>query len=134
MVPGGEGQLRPAVLEKFTWFGGEPCCAWIRADGKRPNVKIVHNSIHCADMRVHRRGVRTAQGRGGDLRRRLASTPNGTPGGLDNYLIEISSALRRVDRRKRQQTLVGLIVDASGMKNTGVDRPGIDEPGRPDTR
>ena len=55
-MPGGPREAYAHVEEVFTTIAaqvdGEPCCAYIGADGAGHYVKMVHNGIEYADMQL----------------------------------------------------------------------------------
>jgi 6-phosphogluconate dehydrogenase len=101
--------------------GGEPCAAYIGADGAGHYVKMVHNGIEYADMQLISEAYFL-------LRRLLGLKPNElaeifgrwNAGDLDSFLIEITSdILQQKDPINRRRFLVDSILDAAGQKGTG---------------
>jgi len=101
--------------------GGEPCTAYIGADGAGHYVKMVHNGIEYADMQLISEAYFL-------LRRLLDADPEELAaifkrwmrGDLDSFLIEITSdILGQRDPTDAGRYLVDVVLDAAGQKGTG---------------
>jgi 6-phosphogluconate dehydrogenase len=125
LMPGGTEsaweQVKP-MLESISAKADDevPCVAWIGKGGAGHYVKMVHNGIEYGDMQLIaeiydllHRGVGISNGE-------LAQIFDGwNMGGLQSYLIEITSIiLRRLDE-ETGESLVNLILDEAAQKGTG---------------
>ncbi len=99
---------------------GVPCCDWVGEDGAGHYVKMVHNGIEYGDMQLiaeaYAPAARGARAR--PRRARTASSPSGTAGELDSYLIEITGDIMAF-RDEDGEPLVEKILDTAGQKGTG---------------
>ena len=124
IMPGGQKEaydlVEPILTKMAARVDGDPCCAYIGADGAGHYVKMVHNGIEYGDMQLiseayyimkHALGL-TA----GELHQVFDEWNRGP---LDSYLIEIT---RDIFARKDEETgepLVEMILDRAGQKGTG---------------
>ena len=97
---------------------GDPCAAWLGADGAGHFVKAVHNGIEYADMQqiaeaygVMRDGLGMEAGAIAQVFERWNDGP------LQSYLIEISAKVAAAT--EEGTPILDLIVDAAGQKGTG---------------
>ena len=101
--------------------GGVPCTAYIGPNGAGHYVKMVHNGIEYVDMQLIGEAyslLRDLLGPNPMNWRR--SSPNGTTGDLDSYLIQITAdILRQRDPDHPQTFLVDDILDTAQQKGTG---------------
>ena len=102
---------------------GEPCCTHIGPDGAGHFVKMVHNGIEYADMQLIAEAYDLLR-RGAGLTTRPrspTSSPSGTRGELESYLIEITAeVLRQVDADDRQAARGRRSSTQAGQKGTGA--------------
>ena len=124
IMPGGQKEaydlVEPILTKIAARVDGDPCCAYIGADGAGHYVKMVHNGIEYGDMQLiseayyimkHALGL-TAQ----ELHQVFDEWDKGP---LNSYLIEIT---RDIFARKDEETgqpLVEMILDKAGQKGTG---------------
>jgi 6-phosphogluconate dehydrogenase len=99
---------------------GEPCTAYIGADGAGHYVKMVHNGIEYADMQLICEAYQLLRS-GLDLSpAELAEVFDGfNAGELDSYLIEITADILAQRDPVTDQPLVDVILDRAGQKGTG---------------
>jgi len=125
LMPGGTvsawEQVKP-MLESISAKAGDgiPCAAWMGSGGAGHYVKMVHNGIEYGDMQLIAEIY--------DLLHRGAGIPNQelaaifarwNEGGLQSYLIKITSKiLQRLDE-ETGQSLVDMILDEAAQKGTG---------------
>ena len=125
IMPGGQKEAYELMAPIFTKIAaqvdGQPCCAYIGADGAGHFVKMVHNGIEYGDMQLiceayylmaNALGLRAA-----DLHAVFAEWNKGD---LNSYLVEITSEIfERIDD-ETGKPLVELILDKAGQKGTGA--------------
>ncbi|MCH8823597.1 MAG: NADP-dependent phosphogluconate dehydrogenase [Planctomycetes bacterium] len=100
---------------------GEPCTAYIGANGAGHYVKMVHNGIEYADMQLIAEAYSL-------LRTSLDLSPKQigeifaewNEGELESYLIEISADILQQVDPVTNKPLVDVILDKAGMKGTGT--------------
>ncbi len=101
IMPGGSAAAWPLLAPVFTAIAaraedGEPCCAWMGADGAGHFVKMVHNGIEYGDMQLIGEAyqiMRRLLGlHAGEMQEIFASWNRGD---LQSYLIEITAAILR---------------------------------------
>src|SRR5690242_16021728 len=103
IMPGGPREAYAEVEEVFTTIAaqvdGEPCCAYIGADGAGHYVKMVHNGIEYADMQLIAESFDLLRHAGGYSPAEIADVfRTWNTGRLDSYLIEITAeVLAHVD-------------------------------------
>ena len=123
MMPGGDRaayeRIAPIVTRMAAQVDGEPCCAYVGADGAGHYVKMVHNGIEYADMQLIAEIYDVLRSVYGMESSAIADVfADWKQGDLDSYLIEITAAvLRQKDAAGGQ--LVDAIVDEAEQKGTG---------------
>jgi 6-phosphogluconate dehydrogenase len=124
LMPGGNEAAWPLVRGIFTDIAaktatGEPCCAWIGAEGAGHFVKMVHNGIEYGDMQLIAETyqlMRSAYGMShSDMAKAFESWNRSE---LDSYLVEITAAILRFPDADGSP-LVEHILDSAGQKGTG---------------
>src|SRR6202789_1425911 len=124
IMPGGNPAAWPHVKQIFQGIAakvedGTPCCDWVGEEGAGHFVKMVHNGIEYGDMQLICEAYDL-------LKRGLGLTADelhdvfaeGNKGGLDSFLIEISSLIF-AKKDEDGSPLVDKILDAAGQKGTG---------------
>ncbi len=123
-MPGGSAAAWPHIRPIFEAVAartreGDPCCAWMGADGAGHFVKMVHNGIEYGDMQIICETY--------DLMKRGLGMSNAemanvfgdwNAGELDSYLIEITRDILAF-RDERGEAVVDSILDVAGQKGTG---------------
>jgi 6-phosphogluconate dehydrogenase len=101
--------------------GGEPCTAYIGANGAGHYVKMVHNGIEYIDMQLIGEAYHLLSDIAGMKPRELSQVfERWNEGDLDSYLIQITAdILRQPDPRDPKAFLVDRVLDAAGQKGTG---------------
>ena len=99
---------------------GEPCCAYLGADGAGHYVKMVHNGIEYGDMQLISEAYFIMTHLLGLGARQMAEVfKDWNRGDLDSFLIEITAdILGRMDP-ETGKPLVEVILDRAGQKGTG---------------
>ena len=124
IMPGGPREAYGEVEEIFTTIAaqvdGEPCCAYIGADGAGHYVKMVHNGIEYADMQLIAEAYDLLRhGIGLDVPTIKGIFDDWNAGDLESFLIEITATvLDKVDA-ETGKPLVDVIVDQAEQKGTG---------------
>ena len=124
IMPGGSKQAYEAVgailRDISAKVDGEPCCAYIGADGAGHYVKMVHNGIEYGDMQLIGEAYLLMKEVLGMSHREMHETfARWNQGQLDSYLIQITAdILSRVDPESGEP-LVEMILDKAGQKGTG---------------
>ena len=124
IMPGGQKEaydlVEPILTKIAARVDGDPCCAYVGADGAGHYVKMVHNGIEYGDMQLISEAyyiMRHALGlTAGELHQVFDEWDKGP---LNSYLIEIT---RDIFARKDEETgqpLVEMILDKAGQKGTG---------------
>ncbi|MCD8349464.1 MAG: NADP-dependent phosphogluconate dehydrogenase [Planctomycetaceae bacterium] len=125
IMPGGSRDAYKHVETMLTDIAakvdGQPCCAYIGADGAGHYVKMVHNGIEYADMQLIAEAYYFLRHVAGleyeELRDVFAEWNEGE---LSSYLIEITAdILGRVDP-ETGKPMVEVIMDKAGQKGTGA--------------
>ena len=124
LMPGGSAALydsiRPIVESIAAHVDGEPCCAYIGADGAGHYVKMVHNGIEYADMQLIAETYLILKHVGGLSNERIGAIFHEWNGGeLRSYLIGITADIFAEQDEETGKALVDLIVDRAGQKGTG---------------
>lgn len=113
-------RLRPLLQAIAAKFEGEPCCAYMGADGAGHFVKTIHNGIEYADMQMIAEIYGLARdGFGWPAQRIGEMFAEWDRGRLDSYLIEITAAALAARDEKTGEPMVDVILDTAGQKGTG---------------
>ena len=101
--------------------GGEPCTAYIGADGAGHFVKMVHNGIEYGDMQMICEAYHLLrQGAGLPVERVAQVFAKWNTGELDSYLIEITADILQQKDPITGKAFVDIVLDAAGQKGTGA--------------
>lgn len=124
IMPGGDrqayAQVAPILESIAAKAQGEPCCAYMGADGAGHYVKMVHNGIEYADMQLIAEAYLLLKYAGGFSNRELADIFSAwNEGELKSYLIEITAGIFREKDDFTDGELVDYILDSAGQKGTG---------------
>ena len=134
IMPGGDVKAWPYVKDIFQSVSaktdkGEPCCAWIGADGAGHFVKMVHNGIEYGDMQLICEAY-DLMGRGfGMTAKEMQKVfAKWNAGALDSYLIEITADILSQYDDATGRPMVDIILDTAGQKGTGkwTSQAGLD--------
>ena len=125
IMPGGNPDAWPHVKPIFQSIAakvddGAPCCDWVGPEGAGHYVKMVHNGIEYGDMQLICEAYHLMQGLLGmqaDAMHEVFARWN--KGGLNSYLIEITSEILAYKDPDTGAPMVDLILDAAGQKGTG---------------
>lgn len=124
IMPGGQKEaynLVAPILKQIAAKAedGDPCVAYIGADGSGHYVKMVHNGIEYGDMQLIAESYWLLKHRVGLSNQEMADVfTTWNQGELNSYLIEITAdILRRKDENGND--LVDIILDKAGNKGTG---------------
>ncbi|WP_392553402.1 NADP-dependent phosphogluconate dehydrogenase [Orbus wheelerorum] len=123
IMPGGQKeayQLVAPILEKIAAkVNGEPCVAYIGANGAGHYVKMAHNGIEYGDMQLIAESYSLLKHGVGLSNDELANVfTQWNEGELNSYLIEITADIFKY-KEPSGEYLVDVIVDAAGNKGTG---------------
>jgi 6-phosphogluconate dehydrogenase len=124
LMPGGSAGAWPQIEGLFRAIAartpeGEPCCAWMGADGAGHFVKMVHNGIEYGDMQLIAEAYHLMKEGLGLSNDRLQAVFTDWDGGdLDSYLIHITADILGF-RDQAGGYLVDSILDAAAQKGTG---------------
>jgi len=124
IMPGGDEaawKLAESILIDISAkVNGEPCCAYIGADGAGHFVKMVHNGIEYGDMQLICEAYFLMREVLGLSAERMASIFRAwNEGDLQSYLIEITGDILATTDPKTGKPLVDVIKDTAGQKGTG---------------
>ena len=124
IMPGGPREAYGEVEEIFTTIAaqvdGEPCCAYIGADGAGHYVKMVHNGIEYADMQLIAEAYDLLRfGIGLDVPTIKGIFDDWNAGDLESFLIEITATVLGKTDAETGKPLVDVIVDQAEQKGTG---------------
>src|SRR3954451_11671096 len=124
IMPGGPREAYAHVEEVFTTIAaqvdGEPCCAYIGADGAGHYVKMVHNGIEYADMQLIAEAYDLLRhGVGLDVPTIRGIFDDWNAGDLESFLIEITATVLGKTDDATGKPLVDVIVDQAEQKGTG---------------
>ena len=124
IMPGGPREAYGEVEEIFTTIAaqvdGEPCCAYIGADGAGHYVKMVHNGIEYADMQLIAEAYDLLRfGIGLDVPTIKGIFDDWNTGDLESFLIEITATVLGKTDAETGKPLVDVIVDQAEQKGTG---------------
>lgn len=124
IMPGGPREaweiVAPILTDIAAKVNGEPCCAYLGADGVGHFVKMVHNGIEYGDMQLITEAyflMKEALGMSASEMSRVFSRWN--EGELQSYLIEITADILKAVDPETGQPLVEMILDEAGQKGTG---------------
>jgi len=100
---------------------GEPCVTYIGPGGSGNYVKMVHNGIEYGDMQLIAEAYDLLKHVGGLSNEELAATfAEWNQSELQSYLIEITSKIFAVKDESKENYVVDVILDKTGMKGTGT--------------
>ena len=124
IMPGGHRAAYDAASEILRGISarvdGEPCCAFIGADGAGHYVKMVHNGIEYGDMQLISEAYFIMTRLLGLGPREMAEVFKGwNRGDLDSYLIEITADILSRTDPDTGAPVVDVILDRAGQKGTG---------------
>src|ERR1700754_896093 len=124
IMPGGPREAYSHVEEVFTTIAaqvdGEPCCAYIGADGAGHYVKMVHNGIEYADMQLIAEAYDLLRhGVGLDVPTIKGIFDDWNRGDLESFLIEITATVLDKTDAETGNPLIDVIVDQAEQKGTG---------------
>lgn len=125
IMPGGQKEaydlIAPILTKIAAKVDGDPCCAYIGADGAGHFVKMVHNGIEYGDMQLICEAyflMANALGLSAPELHEVFARWN--QGDLNSYLIEITADIfKRIDD-ETGKPLVEMILDKAGQKGTGA--------------
>lgn len=125
MMPGGSTEAWQYVKPMFEAISaktnnGDPCVAWMGAEGAGHYVKMVHNGIEYGDMQLIAEVYDLLHRGAGISNEELAKIfGEWNQNELSSYLIEITAdILTRIDE-ETGKSLVDVILDEAGQKGTG---------------
>ena len=123
IMTGGSRELYPSIapiLESIAARAeGEPCCAYIGADGAGHYVKMVHNGIEYADMQLIAESYLLLKHLAHLSNERLAATYHEwDKGELQSFLIAITADIF-CEKDEAGGEVVDHIEDSAGQKGTG---------------
>jgi 6-phosphogluconate dehydrogenase len=124
IMPGGSPEAYEAVggilRDIAARVDGQPCCAYIGADGAGHYVKMVHNGIEYGDMQLIAEAyllMKEVLGMNhGQMHESFAAWNKGE---LDSYLIEITADILSKTDPETGKPMVEVILDKAGQKGTG---------------
>lgn len=124
IMPGGPKDayklVEPILTSISAKVGGDPCCAYIGADGAGHFVKMVHNGIEYGDMQLICEAYQMLKDVAGLSTEELHSTfAEWNKGELDSYLIEITQDIFTKKDPDTGKPMVDIILDTAGQKGTG---------------
>jgi 6-phosphogluconate dehydrogenase len=97
-----------------------PCTAYIGENGAGHYVKMVHNGIEYGDMQMICEAYALMRGLLGLKPAEMArSSPSGTQGILDSFLIEITADILQQKDPVTKKPFVDVVLDTAGQKGTG---------------
>jgi 6-phosphogluconate dehydrogenase len=124
IMPGGAEAAFERVAPIFNAISakvdGEPCCAYMGADGAGHFVKTIHNGIEYADMQMIAEVyfmMKHLLGMSADEMSKVFADWN--EGDLDSYLIEITADILAQKDEDTGRAMVDVILDRAGQKGTG---------------
>ncbi|MDC9589005.1 NADP-dependent phosphogluconate dehydrogenase [Xenorhabdus sp. XENO-10] len=123
IMPGGQKEayelVAPILKEIAAQADGEPCVAYIGADGAGHYVKMVHNGIEYGDMQLIAEAYSLLKNSLNLSNQELAEVfSNWNQGELSSYLIEITADIFR-KQDEEGKYLVDVILDEAANKGTG---------------
>jgi 6-phosphogluconate dehydrogenase len=124
IMPGGHRAAYDAVsgilLGISAHVDGEPCCAYIGADGAGHYLKMVHNGIEYGDMQLISEAYFIMSHLPGLGAREMSGVFRGwNSGDLDSFLIGITADILGRTDPDSGAPIVDIILDRAGQKGTG---------------
>jgi 6-phosphogluconate dehydrogenase len=123
IMPGGPEEayeaVRPVLESIAARVDGEPCCAYIGADGSGHYVKMVHNGIEYGDMQLIGEAYLLLKALGLGHREMQEAFAEWNRGELDSYLIQITADILGKADAQTGKPLVEMILDRAAQKGTG---------------
>jgi len=123
IMPGGPQEayeaVRPVLEAIAARVDGEPCCAYIGADGAGHYVKMVHNGIEYGDMQLIAEAYLLLKALGLSHREMQEAFAEWNRGELDSYLIQITADILGKADPQTGKPLVEMILDRAAQKGTG---------------
>ena len=123
IMPGGQREayeLVAPILEKIAARAdGEPCVAYIGADGAGHYVKMVHNGIEYGDMQLICEAYSLFKAAGFTTDEMAAIFNEWNDGELQSYLIQITAKALEQKDPETGKPIVDVILDKAGQKGTG---------------
>ena len=124
IMPGGTKEAwrlaEPILVDISAKVNGDPCCAYIGADGAGHFVKMVHNGIEYGDMQLICEAYFLMQQLLGMSAPEMSDVfRRWNEGELQSYLIEITADILRAVDPETGRPLVDVILDEAGHKGTG---------------
>jgi len=125
IMPGGNPEAWPLVKPILQSIAakaedGTPCCDWIGPEGAGHFVKMVHNGIEYGDMQMICEAyylMENVLGLTADEMQGIFAEWN--KGGLNSYLIEITSDILAKKDPETGKPMIHIILDTAGQKGTG---------------
>src|ERR1035437_614812 len=100
--------------------GGEPCTAYIGANGAGHYVKMVHNGIEYGDMQMICEAYALMKGLLGLKPSEMSAIfTEWNTGKLDSFLIEITADILQQKDPVSKKPFVDIVLDTAGQKGTG---------------
>jgi 6-phosphogluconate dehydrogenase len=123
IMPGGPREayeaLEPILKVISAKVDGEPCCAYIGADGAGHYVKMVHNGIEYGDMQLIGEAYLGLKSLGLSQREMQDTFAEWNRGELDSYLIQITADILGKMDPETGKPLLEMILDKAAQKGTG---------------
>jgi 6-phosphogluconate dehydrogenase len=123
IMPGGPRAAYEAVEPIFKAIAarvdGQPCCAYIGADGAGHYVKMVHNGIEYGDMQLIAEAYLLLRALGLSHREMQQAFAEWNRGELDSYLIQITADILGRTDPQSGKPMVETILDRAAQKGTG---------------
>ncbi len=117
---GAYGEVEEIFTTIAAQVDGEPCCAYVGADGAGHYVKMVHNGIEYADMQLIAEAYDLLRfGIGLDVPAIKGIFDDWNAGDLESFLIEITATVLGKTDEATGKPLVDVIVDQAEQKGTG---------------
>lgn len=125
MMPGGTEEAWGLMSDILTSIAavvdGEPCCAYLGADGVGHFVKMVHNGIEYGDMQLICEAYFLMQRLMGLSAKQMSDVfAKWNEGDLQSYLIEITADILSKEDPLTGEALVDMILDEAQHKGTGM--------------
>ena len=124
IMPGGQEEaykiVEPILKAISAKVNGEPCCAYIGANGAGHYVKMVHNGIEYGDMQLICEAYSLLKGVVGLSNEQIHDVfTEWNKGELDSYLMKITSEIFAQKDNESGEYMVDIILDKAGQKGTG---------------